>query len=100
MYTADQRIFIVETYIQKRTCVKCRERFICKYPDSPVRTKDCMSKLIKKWQTIGSMYEKTVLTGKKLEGICVQLQISPQKSLRQLSQETDVSVVFVSKEIN
>jgi hypothetical protein len=53
MYTADQRIVIVETY------AKCREKFICRYPDSSLLTKSYMSKFIKKWQTTGSFLDKT-----------------------------------------
>jgi hypothetical protein len=92
-------------YIQKRTFVKCRERFFRNYSDSPVPTKACMPKLIK-WQTIESVrdktwhHRKTVVTDEKLENIWVQLQISPQKSQRLVSQKTGVSVVSTSEEIN
>jgi hypothetical protein len=103
MYIANYRIFIVETYIRERTYAKCREISIRKYPDSPVRTKSCVSKLIKKWRTIGSVFDeprrikKTVLTDEKLEDIPARLQISPRTSLRRLSQETCVSVGSASK---
>jgi hypothetical protein len=98
MYTTDQIIFTVETYIRKGTYVKCRERFIRKCPDSSVPTKSCVSKLIKKWRTTGPVLDKTrhrkktMLTDEKLEDIRARLEISPRKSLRRLSQETDVSV--------
>jgi hypothetical protein len=59
MYTTDQRIVIVEIYIGKRTFMKCRERFICRYPDAGLPTKSCMSKLIKKWQTTRPVLDKT-----------------------------------------
>jgi hypothetical protein len=90
MYTTDQRIFIVETYIRKRAYAKCRDRFIRKYPHSPVPTKSCVSKLIKKWRTTGSVLnktrhrKKTVLTDENLEDIRARLEISPRKSLRRL----------------
>jgi hypothetical protein len=41
--------------------------------------------------------KKTVLTDQKLEDIRARLEISPRKSLRRLSQETDVSVGSASK---
>jgi hypothetical protein len=103
MYTTDQRIFIVETYIRKRTHAECRERFISKYPDSLVPTKSCMSKLIKKWRTTGPMLsktrhrKKTVLMDEKPGNTWARLEISPRKSLNRLSQETDVSVGSASK---
>jgi hypothetical protein len=54
-YITDQRIFIVETNIRKRTCVKCKERFILKYPASPMPMKSCMFRVIKKWQATRSV---------------------------------------------
>jgi hypothetical protein len=69
--------------------------------DSPLLTKSCISKLIKKWQTTGSVldetwhHKKTVLT--VLEDIRVWLQIIPWKALRRLSQEMGVSVGSASK---
>jgi hypothetical protein len=59
----------------KRAYAKCRDRFIRKYPHSPVPTKSCVSKLIKKWRTTGSVLDKTwhrkktVLTDENLEDI-------------------------------
>jgi hypothetical protein len=87
MHTTDQRIFTVETYLQKRTYAKRRERFTRKYPDLPVSTKSVVSKPIKKWWTTGSVLyktrhrKKTVLADKKLEDIRARLEISPRKSL-------------------
>jgi hypothetical protein len=102
MYAIDERIIIVETHIRKRYYVKCRKRFIHKYPDSPVPRKSCVTKLIK-WLTVGSVLDKTrhrkktVLTHEKLEDILAWLQISPRKFLRRLSQETGVSAGCTSK---
>jgi hypothetical protein len=51
------------------------ERFNHKYPDSPMPTKSCMSKLNEKWHTTGSVLDKarygkkTALTDEKLEDI-------------------------------
>jgi hypothetical protein len=81
--------------IRNRTYAKCRERFIHKY-HAHMSTKSCVSKLIKKWQTTGSVLErtryrkKTMFTDQKLEYILAWLQISPRKSLRRLSHETGV----------
>jgi hypothetical protein len=75
----------------------------CARKNSPVPTISWVSKLIKKWRITGSVPDKTryrkktVLTDKKLEDIRARLEISHRKSLRQLSQETDVSVGSDSK---
>jgi hypothetical protein len=103
MYTTDQRTFIVKRYIRKRIFAKCRERFIRKYPDSPVPTVSCVSKRIKKWRTTAPVLDetrhrkKTVLTDEKLEDIRALLEISPRKSLRWFSQKTGVSIGCASK---
>lgn len=56
-YTSEQQVFIVETYITKKTYNKCREIFIYTYPESPIPTKLCVSKIFKKQQTV-SKYNK------------------------------------------
>jgi hypothetical protein len=56
-----------------------------------------VNQLIRKWHITGSMLNKkkerkrSVLTEEKLMDIQAGLQLSPQKSLRRLAQETDVA---------
>jgi hypothetical protein len=54
-FTIEQRVFIVETFARKKTYRKCIRKFRCEYPDSRVPTKLCVSKLVKKWRTTGSV---------------------------------------------
>jgi hypothetical protein len=54
-FTAKQRVFIVESFARKTTCRKCIRKFRRKYPDSPVPTVSCVSKLVKKWRATGSV---------------------------------------------
>lgn len=66
-------------------------------------TKSCGSKLIKKWRTTGLVLIKQVITRKwvftdeKIEDIQARLQISPWKSLKQLSKKMGVSVGSASE---
>ncbi|PNF37420.1 hypothetical protein B7P43_G16027 [Cryptotermes secundus] len=97
-FTIKQRVFIVETIARKNIYRKFARRFRQKYPDSPVPTKSCVNRLLKKWRATGSVSDKkkqskrTVLTEEKVKDIQARLQISPRKSLRRLAQETGVSL--------
>ena len=97
-FTIKQRVFIVETIARKNIYRKFARRFRQKYPDSPVPTKSCVNRLLKKWRATGSVSDKkkqskrTVLTELKVQDIQARLQISPRKSLRRLAQETGVSL--------
>jgi hypothetical protein len=51
----EQRVFTVESFARKKTYRKCIHKFRHKYPDSPVPTASCVSKLVKKWQATGSV---------------------------------------------
>jgi hypothetical protein len=97
-FTIEQRVFIVDTFARKETYKKCIRKFRRKYPNSPVPTKSCVSKLVKKWRATGSVCDlkkkskRIVLTEEKVRDIEARLQISPRKSLRRLAQETGVSL--------
>jgi hypothetical protein len=47
--------FFVETFAREKTYRKCTRTFRHKYPDSPVPTASCVSKLGKKWRATGSV---------------------------------------------
>lgn len=96
-YTVEQRIYLVECYLLRKNHRRRVRRFSRKYPDCTIPTESCLSKLMKKWHTTGSVCdiprkrERHVLTVEKLEDIRVRLEISPRKSLKRLAQETDIS---------
>jgi hypothetical protein len=79
-------------HARKRTSTNSRERFIRKHSASPVRTKSCVSKLIKKWRITRSVldkirhHKKTLLKDEKFEDIRGRLQISSRRSLRHVRQ--------------
>jgi hypothetical protein len=89
--------FIIEQHIycqnfcKEKTRRECISKFRRKYPDSPVPTKSCVSKLVKKWWTTVSVHDikmqskRTVLTEEKVRDVEAQLQISLRKSLRCLA---------------
>jgi hypothetical protein len=80
--TIEQRVFIVKTFAWKKTYRICTHKFCRKYPDSPVPTKSCVSKLVKNWQATGSVCDikkqskRIVLTDEKVQDTVAQLQIS------------------------
>jgi hypothetical protein len=47
-FSIEQRVFIVESFARKKTYTKCICKFRRKYPDSPVPTALCVSKLVKR----------------------------------------------------
>jgi hypothetical protein len=53
--SVEQRVFIVQSFARKKTYRKCIRKFRRKYPDSPVPTASCVSKLVKKWWATGSV---------------------------------------------
>jgi hypothetical protein len=91
-------VLIVETFATKKLTENVSVKFRHKYPDSPVPTKSCVSKLVKKWRSTGfSVWHKEALEEyfadrRKGRDIEARLQISPRKSLRLLAQETGVSL--------
>jgi hypothetical protein len=97
-YSIEQRVFLIETYFTKKKSVKkCIRKFRLKFPEAPVPTQPYVNQLIRKLHITGSMLDKkkerkrNVLTEEKLTDIQARLQLSPRKSLRRLSQETDVA---------
>jgi hypothetical protein len=57
-FTVEQHVFVVKTFAREKTYRKCVLKFCRKYPDSPVPTKSCVSKLVKKLRATGSVCDK------------------------------------------
>ena len=74
-YTAEQRIFNVETYLLiRQNYDKCARKFRRRFPGATVPSKPCVSKLFRKWRELGSVQGKkknkrTGLTEEKLTDI-------------------------------
>jgi hypothetical protein len=97
-FTIKENVFIVEIFAREKTYKKCICEFHRKYPDSPVPTKSCVSKLVKKWRARDSVCDikeqskRIILMEEKVRDIAARLRISPRISLRRLAQETGVSL--------
>ncbi|PSN40253.1 hypothetical protein C0J52_25689, partial [Blattella germanica] len=76
-YTLEQRVFLFETYTRKRSYLKCRIRFIRKFP---VRETGAFADK-KRNRKI------TVLSEEKLDDIAACFKQSPHKSVSKLAQQ-------------
>jgi hypothetical protein len=82
-FTTGQHVFIVESFAREKTYRKCTHKFRRKYPDSPVPTASCVSKLVQNWWATGSVCDmkkqlkRIVLNDEKVWDIEARLQISP-----------------------
>jgi hypothetical protein len=81
-FTTEQCVFIVETIARGKIYIKFVCKLCQKYPDSPVPTKSCVNRLVKKWRATGSVcdkkqFKRNVLTEAKVQDIEARLQISP-----------------------
>ncbi|PSN31700.1 hypothetical protein C0J52_22695 [Blattella germanica] len=90
-YTLEQRMFLVETYIRKRSYLKCRIRFIRKFPGVSLPNKSTIHRLVCKVHETGAFAadkkwnsKRTVLTEEKLDDIGACFKQSPHKSLSKL----------------
>jgi hypothetical protein len=54
-FSIEQRVFLVESFVRKKTYRKCIRKFRRKYRDSPVPTVSCVSKLVKEGRATGSV---------------------------------------------
>ncbi|PSN54011.1 hypothetical protein C0J52_10163, partial [Blattella germanica] len=101
-YTLEQRRFVYDTYMRKKSIKKCRRKFRRKYPGIPVPHKSTIQQLVKKVCETGSFSDKkinqrtTVLPEEKLDDIAYLLENSPNKS-KLAQQATSVSVSSVYK---
>ena len=96
-YTSQQRIFMYDSYVITSSCREVVRRFQAYYPGMRVPSREAVRLLVNKFRETGSILDKKrnvkqhVLTEQKLEEIGERLENSPQKSLRRLAQETDIS---------
>ncbi|PSN39197.1 hypothetical protein C0J52_17874 [Blattella germanica] len=94
-YTLEQRRFVYDTYMRKKSIKKCRRKVRRKFPGIPVPHKSMIEQLVKKNNKINR--RRTVLTEEKLYDIAYLLENSPNKSLSKLAQQAGVSVSSVYK---
>jgi hypothetical protein len=91
-YTLEQRIFLFDGYVKKKSYKWCERRFRRKNPGVRIPASSTMLRLVKKERSTGSFLDKkyttqnAVLTEETLDEIGARLKHSPRKSLARLSQ--------------
>ena len=106
-YNVSQRVFIVNTYLRKKSYKKCRSKFRSRFPGVSVPSKSTIHRLVSKFRETGSVIKnkrkpaRRVLSEETLDDIGARLEACPQKSVRQLSKGTGVtrSSVYVAKKL-
>ncbi|PSN33783.1 Nuclear protein localization protein 4, partial [Blattella germanica] len=94
-YTLEQRRFVCDTYMRKKSIEMCRRKFRRKYPGITVPHKSTIQHLVKKVCETGSFSDKkinrrrTVITQENLNDIAYLLENSPNKSLSKLAQHAE-----------
>ncbi|PSN50113.1 hypothetical protein C0J52_04698 [Blattella germanica] len=98
-YTLEQHMFLFETYTRKRSYLKCRIRFIRKFPGVSVPNISTIHRLVcKVRETFADKkrnHKRTLLTEEKLDDIGACFEQSSHKSLSKLAQQVGVSVSSV-----
>jgi hypothetical protein len=100
VYTLEQRILILECFIETRSYTDTAETFAQNFPETSAPQKSSIKRLYDKFRTTGSVADvprrggpTTVLT-EKVTDIQASITASPWKSLWGLSQQSGVSLGF------
>jgi hypothetical protein len=96
-YTLEQRIFLYDSYVKKKSYKLRKRRFRHRYPGVRIPASSTILRLVKKVRSTGSFLGKkytrqnTVLTEETLDETGARLKHSPRKSLARLAQKAQVS---------
>jgi hypothetical protein len=96
-YTLEQRIFLYDSHVKKKSYKSCKRRFRRRYPGVLIPASSTILRLVKKVRSTGSFLDKkctrqnSVLTEETLDETGARLEHSPQKSLARLAQQVQVS---------
>jgi hypothetical protein len=94
LYTLEQRVFLYVTHVKYGSARTCRRKFLRKFLDERVPSRQTIHNLVNKLKTTGHLIDKTLkhklrmLTEVKLDNIGARLEHTPIKSLKRLAQET------------
>jgi hypothetical protein len=92
-YTLEQRIFLYDSYVKKKSYKSCKRRFRRRYPGDRIPASSTILRLVKKVRLTGSFLDKKYtrqnaeLTEETLDEIGARLEHSPRKSLARLTQQ-------------
>jgi hypothetical protein len=95
-YTLEQRIFLYNSYVKKKSYKSCKRRFCHRHPGVRTAASSTILKLVKKVHLTGSFFDKkytrqnALLTEETLDETGARLERSPHKSLAQLAQQAQV----------
>jgi hypothetical protein len=90
--TLEQRIFLYDSYVKKKSYKSCKRRFRRRYPGVRILASPKILRLVKKECSTGSFLDKkytrknVVLTEETLDETGARLEHSPPKSLARLAQ--------------
>jgi hypothetical protein len=95
----EQRVFLYETYVKFGSVGKCRRKFLLKFLDESVPSRQTIQNLVNKLRTTGLLTDKKtkhkrrMLNEEKLDDTGARLEHTrtPGKSLKRLAQEIVVS---------
>jgi hypothetical protein len=96
-YTLEQRIFLYDSYVKKKSCKSGKRRFRRRYPGVCIPASSTILRLVKTVRSTGSFLDKkytrqnAVLTEETLDEIGSRLEHSPRKSPARLAQQAQVS---------
>ena len=94
MYTVEQRVFLVRKYWQTGSFKACQTAFRTEFGERRAPSKCCIQKLVKKLGTTGNLLTQHAggrkMSEETIHDVEERLLASPSKSLRRLSQETNL----------
>jgi hypothetical protein len=95
-YALEQRIFLYDNYMKKKSYKACRSRFRRRYPGVRIPASSTILRLVRKVRSTGSFVDKkyarqnAVLTEETLGEVGARLEHSPRKSQARLAQQAQV----------
>ena len=95
-YTLVEQVFIVRIYWKTESIKLCQQQILGKFGGQHPPSKYCIWALSKKLETKGTLLDELTggrpkTSGETIQNVKDQLQASPKKSLRRLSQELGLS---------
>jgi biotin operon repressor len=96
-YTLEQHVFLYDTYVKYRSARKGRWKFLPKFHDERVPSRQTIHNLVTKLRSAGLLIDKKqkhkcwVLPEEKLDDTEARFEHTSRKSLKFLAQETGVS---------
>ncbi|PSN41971.1 hypothetical protein C0J52_10535 [Blattella germanica] len=100
-YSVEQRVFIYDTFVKRKSWRKVCVKFHRKYPESPIPSRTTIYSLGDSVLDKKMVRRRKVLTEERLDDIAYRLEQNPVKSIRRLAREIGMShsSVFVATKL-